>query len=197
MFTGIIADIGEFLLRRGGRFALRCGFAVDSVPLGASICCDGACLTVTKVERADAGSRFHVDVSAETLKRTTLGEWRPGRRVNLERALRVGDELGGHIVTGHVDGFARIIEMRPDGTSLRMTIEAPGALAPFVAAKGSVALDGVSLTVNEVEGRRFAINIIPHTLTHTAFGDKKPTDRVNLEVDLFARYVARLLEMRR
>ena len=197
MFTGIITDVGSLLMRAGGRFSLQCGYPPASIALGASICCDGACLTVTEVGPAGAGSRFSVDVSNETLMRTTLNEWRPGRRINLERALKAGDEFGGHIVAGHVDGVARIVAIEPDDACHRLTIEAPVALAGLLAAKGSVALDGVSLTLNAVEASRFGISIIPHTLTHTAFGDKKPGDRVNLEVDLIARYVARLLETRR
>jgi riboflavin synthase len=197
MFTGIITDVGSLLTRQGGRFALQCSYLPASIALGASICCDGACLTVTHVEPAGAGSRFSVDVSNETLMRTTLDDWRPGRRINLERALKAGDEFGGHIVAGHVDGVARILAIEPDDACRRLTIEAPAALAGLLAAKGSVALDGVSLTLNAVEGSRFGISVIPHTLTHTAFGDKKPGDRVNLEVDLVARYVARLMEMRR
>jgi riboflavin synthase len=197
MFTGIITDIGELVARDGGRFAVRCGYAADGIAIGASIACDGACLTATEVSPAGKGSIFRVDVSNETLSKTTLGGWTPGRRINLERALRAGDELGGHIVAGHVDGVARIAGIEPDGDSRRFTIEAPDELAGYIAPKGSVALDGISLTVNEVSGSRFGINIIPHTLTHTALGDKKPGDRVNLEVDLFARYVARLMEMRR
>jgi riboflavin synthase len=197
MFTGIITDVGELSARQGGRFTLRCAFAAESIALGASICCDGACLTVTDVAAAAGESCFSVDVSSETLERTTLRDWRPGRRVNLERALRAGDELGGHLVTGHVDGVAQILAIEPDGACRRFAIAADERLAPLIASKGSVALDGVSLTVNAVEDNRFAITIIPHTLTHTAFGDKKPGDGVNLEVDLFARYVARLMEMRR
>jgi riboflavin synthase len=197
MFTGIISDVGRLLARQDGRFTLQCSYAPESIALGASICCDGACLTVTGVSAATRGTSFSVDVSNETLARTTLNEWRPGRRVNLERALRAGDELGGHIVTGHVDGVARILAVERDGVCQRLSIEAPERLAPLIAGKGSVALDGVSLTVNTVENNRFTIAIIPHTLTHTAFGDKKPGDAVNLEVDLFARYVARLMEMRR
>lgn len=197
MFTGIITDVGSLLMRQGGRFTVRCGYPPASIALGASICCDGACLTVTDVEPAGAGSCFAVEVSNETLMRTTLNEWRPGRRINLERALKAGDEFGGHIVAGHVDGVARILAIEPDDACHRLTIEAPVALVGLLAAKGSVALDGVSLTLNAVEASRFGISIIPHTLTHTAFGDKKPGDRVNLEVDLIARYVARLLETRR
>ncbi len=196
MFTGIITDIGELVAREGGRLTIRCGYAADSIALGASIACDGACLTVTEVEAVQGGSRFEVDVSNETLSRTTLGEWLPGRRINLERALRAGDELGGHIVSGHVDGLAVIRALRPDGDSRRITIEVPPGLARFIAPKGSVALDGISLTVNEVEGASFGVNIIPHTLTHTTLGAKKPGDRANLEVDVFARYVVRAMELR-
>ena len=197
MFTGIITDIGELVARESGRFAIRCSYPADGIAIGASIACDGACLTATAVSPAGAGSVFRADVSNETLSKTTLGEWNVGRRVNLERALRAGDELGGHIVAGHVDGVARIAGIRPDDQSRRFTIEVPEELAAYIAPKGSVALDGISLTVNEVSGNRFGVNVIPHTLTHTALGDKKPADRVNIEVDLFARYVARLMEIRR
>jgi riboflavin synthase len=140
------------------------------------------------------GSTFTVDVSNETLVKTTLDEWQPGRRVNLERALRAGEELGGHLVAGHVDGVGSIVGMHDDGRSRRCTIEAPTHLTRYLAPKGSVALDGVSLTVNEVGGSRFGISIIPHTLTHTTLGARKPGERVNLEVDLIARYVARLMD---
>ena len=197
MFTGIISDIGEVAAREGGRFTIRCAYAAESIAIGASIACDGACLTATKVDPAGPGSTFAVDVSNETLARTTLDEWQPGRRINLERALKAGDELGGHIVAGHVDGVGRIVEMHADGQSRRFTLEVPPDLAPYIASKGSVALDGISLTVNEVAKNGFGINIIPHTLTHTALGAKKPGDRVNIEVDVFARYVARLMEFRR
>jgi riboflavin synthase len=194
MFTGIVTDIGEVARRDGGRFTIRCGYAADSIAIGASIACDGACLTAIEVAVAGAGSAFTVDVSNETLSRTTLGDWRPGRRVNLERALRAGDELGGHMVAGHVDGIARIAGIHADGDSRRFTLEAPAALARYIASKGSVALDGISLTVNEVMQNRFGINVIPHTLTHTTLGARTPGDNVNLEVDLVARYVARLVE---
>jgi riboflavin synthase len=195
MFTGIVSDLGTVAARDGGRFAIRCGYAAESVALGASIACDGACLTAVAVAPAPGGgSTFTVDVSNETLARTTLDEWQPGRRINLERALRTGEELGGHLVAGHVDGVGRILDMRDDGQSRRFTVEAPAALARYIAPKGSVALDGISLTVNEVAGSRFGINIVPHTLTHTTLGARKPGDRVNLEVDLIARYVARLIE---
>jgi riboflavin synthase len=195
MFTGIISDLGTVAARDGGRFAIRCGYPAESIALGASIACDGACLTTVAVTaEPGGGSTFTVDVSNETLARTTLDEWQPGRRVNLERALRAGEELGGHLVAGHVDGVGRIVDMRDDGQSRRFTVEAPPELTRYIASKGSVAIDGISLTVNEVAGERFGINIIPHTLTHTTLGARKPGDRVNLEVDLIARYVARLIE---
>jgi riboflavin synthase len=196
MFTGIITDIGELVAREGGRLTIRCGYAAESIAIGASIACDGACLTATEVAREGSGCLFNVDVSNETLSKTTLGDWRPGRRINLERALKAGDELGGHIVAGHIDGVARIGGMRPDGDSRRFTVETSPELARFIAPKGSVALDGISLTVNEVDGHGFGINVIPHTLTHTTWSAKKPGDRVNLEVDVFARYVARAMELR-
>jgi riboflavin synthase len=197
MFTGIITDVGRLVDRQGGRVRIACRYEARGIALGASIACDGCCLTVVDVAEVDGGSVFAVDVSNETLSRTMLSDWSPGRRINLERALKAGDELGGHIVSGHIDGVGRIAGFRADGESRRFTIEAPGEIAPYIASKGSVALDGISLTVNEVDGNSFGINIIPHTLTHTTLGDRKPGDRVNLEVDLFARYVARLMEQRR
>jgi riboflavin synthase len=194
MFTGIITDIGEVARREGGRFTIRCGYAPETIAIGASIACDGACLTAVEVAPAGKGSTFTVDVSNETLGRTTLGAWQPGRRINLERALKAGDELGGHIVAGHVDGVGGIVDIRPDGESRRFTVEVPEELARYLAPKGSVALDGISLTLNEVAADRFGINIVPHTLTHTTLGVRSAGDRVNLEVDLIARYVARLME---
>jgi len=196
MFTGIITDIGELVARAQGRFTIGCGYPAAGIAVGASIACDGACLTATRIAPEGAGCIFEVDVSNETLSRATLGDWQPGQRINLERALRAGDELGGHIVAGHVDGVGRIIDIRADGSSRCITVEAPAALAGYLATKGSVALDGISLTVNEVEKNRFGINIVPHTLTHTTLGAKKPGDRVNLEADVFARYVARAMELR-
>jgi riboflavin synthase len=196
MFTGIITDIGELVTGRDGRFTIRCSYKADGIAIGASIACDGACLTATDIAASGDGSVFSVDVSNETLSRTTLGEWNSGRRINLERALRAGDELGGHIVAGHVDGVGRIVDTHADGSSRRLTVEAPAELARYIAPKGSVALDGISLTVNEVEKNRFGINIVPHTLTHTTLGAKKPGDRVNLEADVFARYVVRAMELR-
>jgi riboflavin synthase len=196
MFTGIITDIGEVSARDGGRFAIRSAYDPASIDLGASIACDGVCLTVTSVTAEGKGCTFTLDVSNETLSKTTLAEWKPGRAINLERALKAGDELGGHIVSGHVDGLARILSVTPDGDSVRFLLETAPNLARFIAPKGSVALDGTSLTVNEVDQNRFGINLIPHTLTRTAWGRKKPGDLVNLEVDMFARYMARLLEFR-
>lgn len=196
MFTGIITDIGEVVACDGGSFTIRSVYPATSIAIGASIACDGVCLTATVVQADARGSRFSVDASNETRSKSTLGAWAPGRRINLERALKAGDELGGHIVSGHVDGMARIVEVRPDGDSRRFTFEAPEHLAIYIAPKGSVALDGTSLTVNEVSGTRFGVNIIPHTLTATTWSAKKPGDLVNLEVDQFARYMARLLEFR-
>jgi riboflavin synthase len=196
LFTGIITDVGELIGREEGRFAIRCGYDAETIALGASIACDGCCLTVVTARPDGAGAAFTADVSNETLSKTTLAQWQVGRRINLERALRAGDELGGHIVAGHVDGVARIIGVRPDGDSRRIVLELPRHLAPYVAPKGSIALDGTSLTVNEVEGVRFGVNLIPATLTQTTWGRKKPGDEVNVEVDLFARYVARMMEFR-
>jgi riboflavin synthase len=195
MFSGIITDVGRVLrLRRGpagAGVALTIATAYDTaeIALGASIGCSGPCLTVVAVENG----AFSVEASAETLACSTLGEWREGTRVNLERALRLGDELGGHLVSGHVDGVARLIERRPEGDSVRFVIEAPAGLMPYIAQKGSVALDGVSLTVNEVADNRFGVNLIPYTLAHTSLGDARPGQRLNLEIDPIARYVARLL----
>lgn len=192
MFTGIVTDVGQVVsIERQGdtRFTIATRFDMAAVPLGASIACSGVCLTV--VGKDDG--RFAVQASAETLSKTTLGDWREGSRVNLERALCLGDELGGHLVSGHVDGVAVVVGRQPEGDSLRFTFEVPPELAKYIPTKGSVALDGVSLTVNEVEGRRFGINIIPHTQSATTFGVLEPGHRVNLEVDMLARYVARLL----
>ncbi|MGD9667607.1 MAG: riboflavin synthase [Hyphomicrobiaceae bacterium] len=198
MFTGLITDVGEVIAREGGAFTIECGYDPATIALGASIACDGVCLTATTIAQSalGAGSRFTVDVSNETLSKTTLDTWQPGRAVNLERPLKTGDELGGHIVTGHVDGRALVVDVNDDGECRRFLFEAPEHLAMYIAPKGSVALDGTSLTVNEVAGTRFGVNLIPHTLTATTWGRKKPGDEVNLEVDVFARYVARLMEFR-
>lgn len=195
MFTGIITDIGKVraVEQRGDtRFVVGSSYAAGDIDIGASIACSGVCLTVVDKGHDDDGDWFAVDASAETLSLTSLGAWAEGSRVNLERSLKVGDELGGHIVSGHVDGVALISALEPEGDSLRFKFEAPPELARFVATKGSVALDGVSLTVNEVEGARFGVNIIPHTQSVTTFGTAAVGDRVNFEVDILARYVARL-----
>jgi riboflavin synthase len=192
MFTGIITDLGRVRrLWRGDLLDLTIAttFDTSAIPLGASIGCSGACLTVVAVEPG----AFSVQASVETLACTTLGQWEVGTPVNLERPLRLGDELGGHLVLGHVDGVARIVERRPEAESVRFAFEAPKELVPFIAPKGSVALDGVSLTVNELAQDRFGVNIIPHTLSCTTFGRAQPGQQMNLEIDLIARYVARLL----
>jgi riboflavin synthase len=195
MFSGIVTDVGRVRRVRGDdsrEFTIATAFDTETIALGASIACSGVCLTVVAVEPG----LFAVQVSPETLSCSTLGEWREGTPVNLEASLRLGDELGGHLVLGHVDGVARVVERRPEADSTRFAFEAPDDLAPFIAPKGSVALDGVSLTVNEVAGARFGVNIIPHTLTHTSFAGAEPGQRMNLEVDLIARYVGRLLGAR-
>ena len=199
MFTGIVTDVGEVasVERRGDlRARLLTRYDPATIARGASVACDGVCLTV--VDRGPAPEPwrgwFEVDVSGETVAKSVLGDWAAGRRVNLERSLRVGDELGGHIVSGHVDGVGVVVAATPEGDSLRVEIEAPAALAPFIAPKGSIAVDGASLTVNEVAGARFGVNLIPHTRAWTTFDAMAPGRRVNLEIDVLARYVARLRE---
>jgi riboflavin synthase len=194
MFTGLITDVGEVreITKRGDtHLVIATHYDVDAIDIGASIACSGICLTVT-AKGAGEDRWFSVSASAETSARTTISEWQAGRRANLERPLRLGDELGGHIVAGHVDGVARVLTITPEGESRRMMIEVPDGLARYVASKGSVALDGVSLTVNEVDGARFSINVIPHTLSVTTLGLADPGARLNFEADLLARYVARL-----
>lgn len=193
MFTGIITDIGEVrTVTRAGDMRARIGTTYDTagIDLGASIACDGCCLTVVET----GADWFDVEISAETVSKTNLSHntWVPGKRINLERALKVGDELGGHIVSGHVDGLADLIDLTDEGDSTRATFRAPDALARFIAPKGSVTLNGTSLTVNDVEGAEFGVNMIPHTKTVTTWGDAKVGDRINLEIDTLARYVARL-----
>ena len=196
MFTGLITDIGVVERSAQGQFSINCSYPHDGIDLGASISCDGCCLTVTGCKPSGSGgSVFDVDVTNETLDCTTLGAWGIGRRINLERPLTPSTELGGHIVSGHIDGVAEIIEREKDGASLRVRLRCPDNLAAFIAPKGSVALDGTSLTVNDVDGAQFGINIIPHTLAETNWGTKQPGDLVNLEVDLLARYVARITEV--
>lgn len=198
MFTGIITDVGEVLAleNRGDlRARIGTGYDISRIEIGASIASDGVCLTVVDKgpsTETDPRGWYDVDISAETVSKTGLAGWVVGKRVNLERALKVGDELGGHIVSGHVDGVAMIVAMQDEGDSTRVTLEAPADLARFIAPKGSVALNGTSLTVNEVDGARFGINFIPHTKEVTTWGDAKVGDAVNLEIDTMARYVARL-----
>jgi len=197
MFTGIVTDTGEVIavetradnLRR---LRIACGYARAGIVDGASIACNGVCLTVVAAGVADGRTWFAVDAAAETLAVTTAARWRVGTRLNLERALRIGDELGGHIVAGHVDGVAKLVERDDLGGMVRLALRAPASLARFIAAKGSVALDGVSLTVNEAAAERFSVLIIPHTLAVTTLAALRPGDPVNLEVDLMARYAARL-----
>ena len=196
MFTGIVTDMGEVLAveQQGDlRARIATSYPVDTIDIGASIACNGVCLTVIATGTTPRGW-FDVDISAETVSKTNIGGngWAPGKRINLERALKVGDELGGHIVSGHVDGVATIIEMHDEGDSTRFTFRAPKELAGFIAPKGSVALNGTSLTVNEVNGTDFGVNIIPHTKEVTTWGGAAVGDAVNLEIDTLARYVARL-----
>jgi len=196
MFTGIITDIGHIvaLEKRGDlRARIGTGYDVSGIDLGASIACDGVCLTVI-ARGEDDGGWFDVEISAETLSKTNLGAWTAGRRINLERALRVGEELGGHIVSGHVDDVAKVIRTMDEGASTRLTLSAPDRLAGFIASKGSVALNGTSLTVNGVRGADFDVNLIPHTKSATTWGEIAEGDLVNIEIDTLARYVARLRE---
>jgi riboflavin synthase len=193
MFTGIITDVGRVdALEQAGDMRARIVTAYDTagIDLGASIASDGVCLTVV----AMGDNWYDVDISAETVSKTNLGDWEVGRRVNLERALKVGDELGGHIVSGHVDGVAEIVSMHTEGDSTRVRFRAPSDLARFIAPKGSVALNGTSLTVNEVEGDEFGVNLISHTKEVTNWGQAQVGDRINLEIDTLARYVARLAD---
>ena len=199
MFTGIVTDVGTVRKaeQRGDlRLQVSCGYDMETVELGASIACSGVCLTVV-----DKGEDwFAVDLSAETVSRTAAGLWREGATLNLERSLRMGDELGGHIVTGHVDAVGNVVEAAPDGDSVRITVEVPRNLAPMIAQKGSIALDGVSLTVNTVEdapeSARFSINLIPHTAKETTFGQIAAGRQLNVEVDVLARYIDRMLTAR-
>jgi riboflavin synthase len=196
MFTGIVTDVGKVrhVEKRGDtHIVVATKYDVSAIEMGASIACSGACMTV--VDKGSAKDRwFAFTASGETLSKTTLGAWKVGDPVNLERPMRVGDEFGGHIVTGHVDAVAEIVSVKPEGESVRMIFEVPKKLSKLVAAKGSVALDGVSLTVNDVDGSRFGVNIIPHTQSVTTFGRAKPGVKVNFEADLMARYVARLVQ---
>ncbi len=196
MFTGLISDVGEVAAIEDRndvrRLRIACGYPAASIAVGASIACGGPCLTAVTIGESDGRTWFDIDAGWETLDRTTLGTWRVGHRINLERSLRIGDELGGHLVSGHVDGMGTILAREDLGTTVRFTIEAPRPLARFIAEKGSVALDGTSLTVNTVEDTVFTVLLIPHTLAVTTWGERQPGDRVNLEVDTMARYAARL-----
>ncbi|MDO9442471.1 MAG: riboflavin synthase [Beijerinckiaceae bacterium] len=198
MFTGLVSDVGQIVsvTQKGElrRIRIACSYAPEGILLGASIACSGPCLTAVEIGVDDGRTYFEVDAAAETLARTTVGSWKPGRRVNLERSLKIGDELGGHIVTGHVDGIARIVERRDFDGMAHFDIEAPASIARFIAEKGSVCLDGTSLTVNSVAGSVFSILLIPHTLAVTTWGDRQTGDEMNIEVDLMARYAARLVE---
>lgn len=194
MFTGIITDVGrvdEIEKRSDWRVRIATTYQPDTIAIGASIACAGICLTVVETG-SDGGNWFAVDASAETARATTLANWREGDRVNLERSLRIGDELGGHLVSGHVDGVAYVRARESEGDSEQFTFEAPDGLMRFIAPKGAVTLDGTSLTVNEVEGNRFTVNLIPHTLEVTTWGLRKTGAPINLEIDMLARYVARL-----
>jgi riboflavin synthase len=192
MFTGIITDVGyvRVVEKRGDtRFTIATHYPVDDIAIGASIACSGPCLTV--IEKGN--DSFSVDASAETLACSTAGAWRPGTPINLERALKMGDELGGHLLTGHVDAMATVVARRSEGDSQRLIFEVPPGYERAIAAKGAVAIDGVSLTVNEIDGNRFGINLVPHTQRETTLGALQPGDRVNLEIDLIARYLSRLI----
>ncbi len=199
MFTGIITDIGTVsrLEQRGDlRARINTRYDHDGIDLGASIACSGVCLTVIEKGTADGKDWFDVEISAETISKTNIGaKWQIGAKINLERALKVGDELGGHIVSGHVDGVAHVTSVTDEGDSTRVTFEVPSTLAKFIASKGSVALNGTSLTVNGVNGASFDVNFIPHTKSETTWGDLAVGDPINLEIDTLARYVARLNEM--
>ena len=191
MFTGIITDVGTIAsvdkTRGDARFAIYTDFDLNGVDIGASIACSGCCLTVVK----KLDDMFFVDVSAETLSKTNLGQWSDGDKVNLERSLKMGDELGGHIVSGHVDGLAKCVSVTKEGDSHRLTFETPEGMDKMVAPKGSVTLDGISLTVNEVDGNTFGVNIIPHTWDNTTLGKIKEGNKIHFEADMLARYVAR------
>jgi riboflavin synthase len=197
MFTGIITDVGTVqLVQKRGDTMIKIATAYDpaTIAIGASIACSGPCLTVTAKGGREGDAWFAVEASAETLSKTTLGAWGVGTRVNLERSLKVGEEIGGHIVSGHVDGVGEVVSVAAEGDSTRIRIKAPKHLAKFIAAKGSIALEGTSLTVNDVDGAVLGVNIIPHTSKVTTWGAIKAGDRINIEIDMLARYLARLKE---
>jgi riboflavin synthase len=197
MFTGIITDVGAVqLIAKRGDTTLKIATAYDpaTIAIGASIACSGPCLTVIAKGGKEGDAWFSVEASAETLSKTNMGAWIVGTKVNLERSLKVGEEIGGHIVSGHVDGVGDVISVEPEGDSTRVKIRAPKQLAKFIAAKGSICLDGTSLTVNEVDGTTFGVNLIPHTMKVTTWGDVKVGSKINIEIDMLARYLARLKE---
>ena len=200
MFTGLVSDVGEIVSieARGElrRIRVACSYEAESIALGASIACSGPCLTAVAIGRNGNRTWFDVDAAAETLARTTVGSWTVGRKLNLERSLKIGDELGGHLVSGHVDGVAEILQRTSFDGMAKFDIRAPHALACFIAEKGSVSLDGTSLTVNTVEGDDFSVLLIPHTLAVTTWGERKAGDQLNIEIDTMARYAARLVETR-
>ncbi len=196
MFTGLISDVGEIVniavSNDTTRLRIACSYPPDGIALGASIACSGPCLTAIHVATEQGRTVFDVEAARETLERTTLGTWRTGQRLNLERSLKIGDELGGHLVSGHVDGIATVLARTDFGETARFDIEAPEALARFIAEKGSVALDGTSLTVNSVEGNRFSVLLIPHSLEVTTWNAVQAGTKLNIEIDQMARYAARL-----
>ena len=198
MFTGLVSDVGEVIAVESRndvtRLRIACSYPAESIALGASIACSGPCLTAVAVGEESGRTWFDIDAGWETLDRTTLRTWEVGRKLNLERSLKVGDELGGHLVSGHVDGMATVVAREDLGTTSRFTLDAPAPLARFIAEKGSVALDGTSLTVNTVDGTRFTVLLIPHSLEVTTWHTVKAGDRVNIEIDTMARYAARLSE---
>jgi riboflavin synthase len=197
MFTGIITDVGTVqLIAKRGDTTIKIATVYDpaAIAIGASIACSGPCLTVVAKGGKPGDAWFSVEASAETLSKTTMGQWAVGTKVNLERSLKVGEEIGGHIVSGHVDGVGDVLSAEAEGDSTRIRIRAPKALAKFIAAKGSIALDGTSLTVNEVDGATFGVNVIPHTAKVTTWGHVKPGGKVNIEIDMLARYLSRLKE---
>lgn len=205
MFTGLVSDVGTVVsitpTEQLNRIRIECSYAPETIAMGASIACAGTCLTVVAFGERPGGSWFEVDAAAETLAKTTVGEWTSGRHINLERSLKLGDELGGHMVTGHVDGIGQVVSRRvvtdtdnPWGETAEFTLAVPHDIARFIATKGSVALDGTSLTVNSVAGDRLKVLLIPHTLVVTTWGERQPGDAVNVEIDLMARYAARLIE---
>ena len=200
MFTGLISDVGEVVALTTGndttRVRIACAYPAESIALGASIACSGPCLTAVGIDAAEGRTVFDVEAARETLERTTLGSWTVGQRINLERSLKIGDELGGHLVSGHVDGIAAVIGRTDYGTTVRFDIEAPEPLARFIAEKGSVSLDGTSLTVNSVDGSQFSVLLIPHSLAVTTWSEVVVGTRLNIEVDQMARYAARLADTR-